>query len=123
MFEKASRLKLRFPYKGWCAVEDLWDLGVKHLDSIFKELNSKLKDQAGESLLDVVKTKASKLIELKIEIVKHIVKVKLAEQEVSENRVLKAERKQKLLAIITAKQDESLHEMSVESLTKLIDEL
>ena len=36
LFVMATRGKYRFPFKGQISVEDLWDLSVKNLDSIFK---------------------------------------------------------------------------------------
>ena len=57
MFEKASRLKLRFDvpvgsvYKGTLKVEDLWDVSVETLDSMFKAINTQLQSSATESLL------------------------------------------------------------------------
>ena len=60
MFEKASRLKLRFEYKGLCSVEELWDLSVQELDNIYKVLNSKAKAMREESLLQE-KTKEDQL--------------------------------------------------------------
>jgi len=121
MFEKASRLKLRYDYRGTCDTEDLWDLEVVELDSIFKNLNAELRIQKEESLLEV-QSKQVEILELKIAIIKYIVKVKLEEKEAAKLAVFKKERKQKLLSILADKQDESLKEMSIEEITKLIEE-
>ncbi len=123
MFEKASRLKIRINYKGMCSVEDLWDVGLIELNKMFQGLTMQLKHTQGESLLEVVKTKANKLIELKIEIVRHIVKIKLEEQKARMDRKKKAELKQKYLAMIVTKQDEVEQGKTIEELTKLVEEL
>lgn len=122
MFEKATRMKLRFNYKGLCAVEDLWNLPVKSLDHIFKNLNSQLKTQKEESLLNV-KTAEDHVLDLKVQIIKHIVKTKLDEAEARENKALKAEKKQKLLKVISEKKDKALYDMPVEELEKLVNDL
>jgi len=122
MFEKAARLKLRFNYKGQCAVEDLYDLTVQELDSIFKKLNAQLKVQKEESLLEV-RSKAEGVLGLKVDIIKYIVKVMLEEQEVAKNRKLKASKKHRLLEIVAQKQDEEYYKKSPEELAKLIEEL
>lgn len=71
MFEKATRLKLRFPYKGACTVEDLWDLSVTALDSVYKALRNAQKEMDGESLLS--EKKENLTLALQVDIVKHIV--------------------------------------------------
>ena len=122
MFEKATRLKLRFNFKGQSTVEDLWDMPIQALDQIFKGLNVQLKAQKEESLLEI-KSKEDEILDLKISIVKHVVEVRLREQKAREDEVSKAAKKQKLLGIIAEKQDANLREMSVDDLTKLVDEL
>ena len=79
IFEQATRSKYRFPFRGLCTVEDLWDLSVTNLDTVFKELNRQKKNSSEESLLD---TKSDKDVALNdmIEIVKYIVAVKQKEQ-------------------------------------------
>lgn len=122
MFEKATRMKLRFNYKGLCTVEDLWDLNVKALDQIYKNLNSLLKEQKEESLL-TEQTKEDKILALKLEIVKHIFKTKQTEVEEREKYALKAAQKQKILKVISEKKDKELYDMPVEELEKLVNDL
>ena len=121
MFEIAARNKFRFPFKGMISTEDLWDLSVESLDNVFKTLNSEMKKTKEESLLST-KSKDDEVLELKIEIVKHIVAVKQEEKEVREKKFLDRERNQKIMSIIAAKQDEQLRNMSVEELQKLLVE-
>jgi len=119
-FEKSSRVKLRFNYKGLCNDEDLWDIPLRALDTIFKELNLKSKAQNEESLLNT-KSAENKILDLKIAIVKHIVEVRLAEKKTREDAVKLADRKEKILGIIAEKQDASLRDMSLEDLAKLVE--
>ena len=115
MFEIATRKKLRFPFKGWVSVEELWDLSVEDLDSTFKVLNSQLKEVKEESLLKI-KTKENKELDTKIEIIKYIVKVKLEEEDLRLKAKERREKKQKIMEIMAAKQDETLQNMSVDEL-------
>lgn len=121
MFEIAARNKFRFPFKDMISTEDLWDLSVENLDKVFKTLNSEMKKTKEESLLST-KSKDDEVLELKIEIVKHIVTVKQEEKEAREKKFLDRERNQKIMSIIASKQDEQLHNMSVEELQKLLVE-
>ena len=122
IFEYASRNKVRFPFKGMISVEDLWDLSLTNLDSIYKTLNKQVKQSEEESLLS---TKASidTELEVQIAIVKHIVSVKLAEKEAAEKATAKKAQKQKIMSIIATKQDEALQNSSIDDLKKMLDEL
>lgn len=122
MFEKASRLKLRFNYRGMASVEDLWDLPLTALDAIFKTLNAAMKAQKEESLLET-KSQADEILDLQIGIVKHIVEVRLAEQKAKQDEAANAARKQKILGIIADKQDAALQSLPIEELTKLVNGL
>ncbi|PAD70836.1 hypothetical protein CHH83_02080 [Bacillus sp. 7586-K] len=122
MFEVATRSKMRFPFRGMITVEDLWDLSLENLDSIYKNLNSQLKQVKEESLLNT-KTKEDKELDLKIEIVKHIVNVKLEERELKLKEKEQKEQKQKIMEIISAKQDEDLQNKSVDELKAMLSEL
>lgn len=122
MFEYTTRNKVRFPFKGLISVEDLWDLTLTNLDSIYKTLNKQVKQSEEESLLNT-KTTVDNELDIQIAIVKHIVAVKLAEQEAREKASAKKAQKQKIMAIIASKQDEALLNSSVEDLQKMLDEL
>ena len=122
IFEYATRNKVRFPFKGVVPAEDLWDLSLTNLDSIYKILNKQMKQSEEESLL---KTKATvdEELEVQIAIVKHIVSVKLTEKESAEKALAKKEQKQKIMSILAAKENEALQNSSVEELQKMLDEL
>lgn len=121
LFIWATRNKVRFPYKGSSDVEQLWDLSVTELDKVFKVLNSQSKRAKEESLLNT-KSKEDEVLDMQIEIVKYIVSVKLAEKEAREKASAKKEKKQKIMEIIAAKEDEALRNMSVEELEKMLVE-
>ena len=122
IFEYAVRNKVRFPFKGMISVEDLWDLSLTNLDSIYKTLNKEVKQSEEESLL-TTKTSVDTELEIQIAIVKHIVSVKLEEQEVREKAAAKKAQKQKIMSIIATKEDEALQNTSVEDLKKMLEEL
>ena len=122
LFELATKNNYQFPFRGMINVIDLWTLSVTNLDSIFKNLNAEVKKSTEESLLSV-KTKEDEELSNKIEIVKHIVTVKLAEKEARENAKKNKEMKQRLLEIRSKRQDEALENLSDEALDKMIAEL
>lgn len=122
LFIVASRQKFRFPFKGVATVEDLWDLGVRDLDTIFKALNSQKKQNDEESLL-ATKSKEDAVLEAKIEIVKYIVTTKLAEAEQKRIRAEQREKKNRIAEILADKQDEELRGKSVAELQAMLGEL
>ena len=122
IFEYAVRNKIRFPFKGVISAEDLWDLSLANLDSIYKTLNKQVKQSEEESLL-VTKTNVDTELEVQIAMVKHIVSVKLEEKEAREKAAAKNAQKQKIMAIIATKEDEALQNSSVDDLRKMLEEL
>jgi|694.fasta_scaffold106501_3 hypothetical protein len=126
IFEKASRLKVRFTLSttkssGTISVEDLWELSLPDLDNVAKKLNKEIKDSSEESFI-TSKSKADELLELKFELVKHVITVKLLEKE---KKALDAQRKSELARIdelIAKKEINSLEEKSLDELMKMRNE-
>lgn len=122
MFEKASRVRLRFEtQQGMLDVEDLWDVpltstrGRANLDDIARSLSKKLKETETESF--VVKTpKADEATQLAFDLVKHIIEVRLAENEAAQLIKTNKEKKQRLLALIAKKENEQDEGRSLEDL-------
>lgn len=122
MFEIAVRNKFRFPFKGQISVEDLWDLSLENLDTVFKTLNAQVKLANEESLLNE-KDKEIEIVEQKIAIVKHIVAVKQAEAAKRRDAAKLYEQKQKLMALIAKKEDEALDGLTADELKKMLADL
>lgn len=122
LFEIATRNRYRFNYKGVMTVEDLWSLRVEDLDAIFKMLNRQKKTADEDSLL-ATKSAEDQDLANKIDIVRYIVSVKLAE---AAERVSAAEKKaqhDKIMEIVAKKKDKALEDMGIEDLMKKLEEL
>ncbi len=117
IFEFASRHRLRFSYKGSISTEDLWNLSLTELDSIFKTLNKQFKTSQEESLLET-KSEENKVLEVKIAIVKYIVTAKQKEAEEKLQAEERKKRKQKIMEVMEARNVKKLEEMSDEELAK-----
>ena len=118
MFEKASRIKLRFTYFGQISVEDLWDLNPKQLDELYSDLATKKKQLATESLIEPRKANAE--LDLRIELVKHVFEVKQAEAEARRAAAAQAERRQKILEVMHRKDEEGLLGKTMEELEAML---
>ena len=111
IFEQATRRAIRFESaKGDLSVEQLWDLPLQSrnqfdLDTVAKTVNRQLNAVTEESFVSVRENPAKETLSLKLEIVKHIISVKLQEAEEARNRANKASEKEKLLRLLDEKQN------------------
>ena len=122
LFELATSKKFRFPFRGQISVEDLWDLSVQNLDTVFKTLNAEVKQAKEESLLETKSTEDT-ILDAKIAIVKHIVKVKLEETEQRTKAAANREQARRLQELIANKQDAELQGKSIEELQAMLSAL
>lgn len=123
IFEKASRIKLRFPSsKGMLATEDLWDLplteGQVNLDDLAKMINKRLREESEESFV-LEKSSKSEKTELQMGILKHIISVRLAEAKAKEEALVNKAQLDKIEQIIRDKEDSKLASLSLEELQAL----
>lgn len=129
IFERASRLKLRFDTpKGLLSAEDLWDLpltsgtGKANLDDVARGLHRDLKDADTESFV-VKPAKADETLQVAFDVVKHVIDIRLAENEEARVKSENREKKQRILELISRKQDEALSAKSVEELQDMVTAL
>ena len=130
MFEKATRLKLRFDtVRGSQSVEDLWDLPLTTtkpsglcLDQVAIDLNRQIKTTETESFVTDT-PKVDTELQLRFDIVKHIIEVKRAENAAARDKADRAGKKARLLEIMARKQNEALEGKSLDELQAEIDAL
>ena len=96
VFEYAAKHRVRFPYKGMIATEDLYTLSRSDLDAIYKTLNRARKANEEESLL-TEQTKENILLEVQLKIVKHIFEEKQQRVLNAQAEKERAEKKQKMI--------------------------
>ena len=115
-FEKATRLRLRFETsRGNLNVEDLWRLPLAELDKLAIALNKQLKESSEESFIKA-KSKDNKLLELRFDIVKHIIETLLSEDEEKKKAADKRAKREQLLELIAKKKNQELEGKSLEEL-------
>lgn len=122
IFETASRNKFRYPYKGMITTEDLWDLNLEQLDTIFKALNREAEGKKLPSLRTTMDVMDAELF-TKIEIVEFIFHVK--EQEIKDRKkaVANAARRQILLGALARRREKDIENMTEDELLKALDEI
>ncbi len=125
MFDKGTRTKVRFDSpQGLLTLEDLWDLPLTsnrskaNLDDIARGLYKQIKESDVASFVDDTKA-ADEVIQLKFELVKHVIDVKKAENAAVQQQRANAEKKQQILALIAQKENEQLAGQSLDELKTL----
>lgn len=128
IFEQASRQQLRFPSdRGVLTVEQLWTLPLQSksgfdLDSIAKAVSKTLKENAEESFVTTV-SPANTTATLALDILKHIIAVKLDENAKARAALERKAEREKLLGVLERKQDEALGSLSLDEVKKRLAEL
>lgn len=126
LFELATRKKLRFASpKGLLTTEDLWDLpmtGNTSLDTVSKLANRDVKVSAEESFV-VDATPVNDIAVLKLDVLKHIIVVRKAEQAARMAAQEKADRRRKLLDLLAEKDNEKDAAMTREEILKELESL
>ena len=122
LFERAVREKTRFNFRGLISSEDLWDLPLESLDSIWCSLEAEFEKLPKKSLLQT-STKQRDEIEFKQEIIKHIVETKKSEAIAKMQEKEVSAKKQMILDIIEAKKNDDLKNKSIDELTRLVEEM
>lgn len=121
IFEKATRTKLKFKAaNGVISTEDLWDLSLAQLDNIAKGLRKELRDE-DDSFID--DKKANTQLELKFEIVKHIITTRLEERDAQNTSREKAAKKQQLLEVLEQRRAASLQNLTEAEILKELADL
>lgn len=120
MYKQASKLKLRFQTtRGSLSSEQLWDLPLTELDSLAVSLEKEYKDSGKKSFL-VAKSKKDKAIKLRFDITLDVLSAKMDENEAIKSEADVRAHNQKILGLISKKQDSQLEEKSVKELEKLL---
>jgi hypothetical protein len=126
LFEFATRNKIRFASsRGELTVEQLWDVPLRSkdgfdLNAVAQAANKVLKAASEESFVETARTAVHVKLEATLELVKHVIGVKLAEEEAAQKRAANQVEKQKLLAILAEKQAGKLSDLSEKELQKRI---
>ena len=91
------------------------------MDALAKSLNKQIKQDEEESFV-VKKASVDATLQLKFDIVKHVIDVRLEEQEVAKNKAVKKQQREKLMGLIAQKEDQAMQEKSLDELKELLDQ-
>lgn len=126
IFEYATRARLRFASdKGELTTEQLWDVPLRSRDNfnlnvIAKLASRALKEISEESFVETTRTPEHTRREVVLEVVRHVIDTKLAEEERAKKRAENKQEREKLLQILAEKQAGKLSELSEKELQKRI---
>lgn len=124
LFEKASRLKLRFESdRGLLSVEELWDRplrGKTSLDSIAQAVNKKVTEGSVKSFVDQDTSPAAEEDVLRLEILKHIISVRKNEEDEKIKAASRRQHNARIRELIAERQDDELKGKSIEELQAML---
>lgn len=127
---RAAAAKLRFISQiGELTTEQLWDLPLTgsaerpNLDTMARNIYAELKGLEEVSFVEVKPDPRKDGLELRLEILKHVIKAKLDARAIAEKAAENAERKRKLLAALASKEEAELAGMSREDIEAEIGKL
>ena len=126
VFEYATRNKIRFhSSRGELTLEQLWDVPLRSADgfdlnAVAKNANKALKEVSEESFVETKKTTLHVRLEITLDVVKNVIDAKLADEEAAKRRAANRVEKEKLLAILSEKQDGKLSELTEKQLRQRI---
>lgn len=122
MFDKATRMKLRFESnKGLLSVEQVWDLSLTALNEMAKSLSRQVKAaETDEEDFIGTKSNVDSELQLRFDVVKHIIGVKLKERDDSRDAAERKANNQIILELIQRKKQQELESKSVEELEALL---
>ena len=130
IFERASRGKLRFGSTiGQLSTEQLWDLPLTskgdrpNLDAMARGVFHELKGLEEASFVEGKPDPRKADLELRLELLKHVIAVKLELKAAAEKAAENAERKRKLLNALAAKDESLLQGMTKEQIEAEIAKL
>lgn len=115
IFKYAAKKRLRFPYKGFISVEDLFALDIEELNEVYKTLKKREKNSSEVSLIKE-RTDKDRELEVQIAIVEEIFADKTKAIDKAKKAAEKKAQTQKILEIMNKKQDEALENMPQEEL-------
>jgi hypothetical protein len=124
IFERASRAMIRFESPiGLLTTEQLWDLpllaktGKADLDNVARLISQELKAVSEESFVAVPSRDPKRVeLELKLDLIKHVIASKIAQEQLNGELAARRARKQALLEALNKKQAEGLAAMTMEDL-------
>jgi hypothetical protein len=124
LYKLASRLKFRFPTsKGEITVEQLWSLPLTSatqpsLDTVAKTINGTLQQVSENSFVSTTTNPEKPVLEAKLDIVKDVIATKITENQAAQDKVKKAQERNRLLDAIANKEGKVLEEASLDELKR-----
>lgn len=131
IFEQATRKQLRFESpQGELTTEQLWELPLTskseskaNLDSLARMTSRELRSLTEDSFVTLKPDPRKQALELALDVLKRVIEVKLQEKDAALKAAENADRKRRLLAALSRKQDTALEGMSEEQLNAEIAKL
>lgn len=123
IYKYAAEHKLRFPYKGSIATEDLFDLTPENLDVVFKALNKRVSVAGEASLLtSETMTPEQEALDVSLRIVRDVFAQKQAEIEARKKAAARKIERQRIAGVIMQKENEALQNLSIDELKAMLND-